>query len=63
MLLGITELQLCEGKVRGVRCMNLASHTQTHTHKEEERRNPVMGEMREGVGSVTAWFKDGGQPQ
>ncbi len=43
------------------------AHTHTHTHTEREKRkkkeNPLMGEMREGVGSVTAWLKDEGQLQ
>lgn len=55
VLLCTTELQLCEGEMREGGCMNL---TPTHT-----KENPVMGEMRVGVGSVTAWLKDGGQVQ
>lgn len=33
------------------------SKTYTHTHRRKERKeNPLMGEMREVVGSVTAWL-------
>lgn len=55
VLLCTKELQLCEGEMWRVRPMNLTSHAHTHTQK----KNPLMGEMRGGVGRVTAWLKDG----
>lgn len=55
-----TELQPCEGENRG----GQSDITQTHTHTQKvKKENPLMGEMREGVGSVTAWLEDEGQLQ
>lgn len=63
VLLCTTDLQLCEGEMSQA---NESDIWHTHTHTEEKKRkkeNPLMGEMREGVGSVTAWLKDEGQLQ
>ena len=59
-LLCTTELQPCEGENRG----GQSDITQTHTHTQKEKKQkPLMGEMREGVGCVTAWLQDEGQLQ